>query len=334
MLAESAPLLCAPGIWQIPLPLPGRMLSSVNVYIVEDHDGMTLVDCGLSNAESWEILQQQLDVLGIPLRHIRRVLLTHTHPDHAGLAGRLAAETGAAIWVHKLDADFYRRRNIEAETFKRRVYDWLQAHGTPTEEARTLADGSAPMVKGASDHPTMESYRSGDHVQIGGYDFNVVWTPGHTPGHVCFMDELRQTVICGDHILPHVSPNVGMHVDTEINPLNGYLASLQEFSESTFSAALPGHGLPFSDIQSRARELREYQLGRQRLVREMLEVETLTMYELGQRVWTETKSNPWSQLWGHLRRNAIGTLVAHAELLREQGVLERTEDRPYRYGRG
>jgi len=160
------------------------------------------------------------------------------------------------------------------------VNDWLQAHGTPAAEAQQLADGSMSVAKGAGNLPIMETYRPGDHVAIGEYDFDVVWTPGHTPGHVCFMDHQKET-----------------------------------------------------DIQLRARQLWKHHMDRQGQVREILGGETLTAYELGSHVWAETKPNRWSDLHGHLLRNAIGTLVAHAEMLRDRGVLDRTANPPYRYGR-
>jgi len=119
-MAEVAPIeaqlkKCAPGVWQIPLPLPGSSLGTVNVYVVEDNRGVTLVDCGLGNSESWDLLQHHLEKLGMPIRHVERVLLTHTHHDHSGLAGRIVAETGAAVWVHQHDVS----TSIEGDTSRR-----------------------------------------------------------------------------------------------------------------------------------------------------------------------------------------------------------------------
>jgi glyoxylase-like metal-dependent hydrolase (beta-lactamase superfamily II) len=161
----------------------------------------------------------------------------------------------------------------------------------------------------------------------------VVWTPGHTPGHVCFVDEATATILCGDHVLPTVSPNIGMHPDSDLNPLPGYLASLEEFASSAYRAALPGHGQALFDIQGRARELWGKQMERREKLLDMLTADGLTPYQLGERVWADSKPLSWPDFRGHIRRNAIATLLAHLELMRDEGKVERSEDLPYRYWR-
>jgi glyoxylase-like metal-dependent hydrolase (beta-lactamase superfamily II) len=327
-----SPRSCGPGIWQLTLPV-GAYVKSVNAYLIEDEDGVTLVDSGVGNDATWEVVNRGLDELHIPLRHIDRILLTHAHPDHSGLADRLASATGATVWAHEEDLELINHRYVVAEQFWSDTRDWLIRQGTPAEEAAQLAGPpDVPPPQTPALVRNARRYGHDDRVQIGPYDFRVVWTPGHTPGHVCFTDEATATVLCGDHILPTVSPNIGLHPDTPLNPLPGYLRSLQEFAESSYQVALPGHGAANFDIQARARHLWDRQMERRERVLDLLTADGLTPYELAERVWADTKPLAWSDFRGHLRRNAIATLVAHLELLREEGKVERSGDTPYRYG--
>jgi glyoxylase-like metal-dependent hydrolase (beta-lactamase superfamily II) len=97
---DSQPYKLAPGIARLRLPLGTSYLKTVNAYLVEDAHGATLIDCGVANDETWEAFTYQLDVLGVPLQHVSRILITHAHGDHSGLAARIKAANGATVWAH------------------------------------------------------------------------------------------------------------------------------------------------------------------------------------------------------------------------------------------
>jgi glyoxylase-like metal-dependent hydrolase (beta-lactamase superfamily II) len=330
MRETVSPQQCAPGIWRVILPMHTGFMTAVNSYVVEDEHGITLVDSGLGNDETWECLNSALVELRLPLRYVNRVLLSHAHPDHSGLAGRIAETTGATVWVHQRDLEFIDRRYIHGEIFQHDLRRWLAAHGTPEEEAAELSIVAESTARAARQLPQGETYREGEHIQVGPYDFAVEWTPGHTPGHVCLSDEAHGLLFCGDHVLPNVSPNVGMQPDSEVNPLPGYLASLAALAQSDVQVTLPGHGETFP-IQGRAHQLRQHQLSRQRRLLDLLEDGPHTAYGLAGRVWAHAKPLNWPRFHGNLRRNAVNTLIAHLELLCTDGRVERSEERPYHY---
>jgi glyoxylase-like metal-dependent hydrolase (beta-lactamase superfamily II) len=330
MSEALSPYECAPGIWRVILPMHTGFMTAVNSYVVEDDHGITLIDSGLGNDETWECLNHALDALDLPLRQVNRVLLSHAHPDHSGLAGRIAAATGATVWVHQRDLEFIERRYVHGDAFSHDLRRWLASHGTPEEEAAELAMVADSTTRAARQLPSGETYREGERIHVGRYDFAVEWTPGHTPGHVCLRDEAHGLLLCGDHVLPNVSPNVGMQPDSEVNPLPGYLASLESLAESDVRVTLPGHGESFP-IQGRAHQLRQHQLSRQRRLLELLEDGPTTAYALAGRVWAHAKPLNWARFHGTLRRNAVNTLIAHLELLRDEGRVERSDDRPYHY---
>ncbi len=321
---------CAPGVAQLASPLEGGYLRSVNAYLFEDRDGYTLVDSGVGSDEVWELFCAGIEGAGVAPRHIRRVLLTHGHHDHSGLAARLASATGAEVWMHARDLEFFERRFVRTDQYKIELHRFLVAHGTPSEEAGELTRSAESAARVTPEFPVIATYRGDDLFEVGEYRLRVVWTPGHTPGHVCFLDPGRRLAVCGDHILPTVSPNVAMMPDSDMNPLPAYLDSMRSFAEADYEVALPGHGDLF-DIGRRARQLLDHQLDRQARVREILAAGPATPYEVAEQVWRDTQPNNWSTFRGHVRRNAIQTIIAHLELLVTSGEVARSDDEPYRY---
>jgi hypothetical protein len=121
-----------------------------------------------------------------------------------------------------------------------------------------------------------------------------------------------------------------MMPDSDVNPLPAYLDSMHRFAAADYRVALPGHGDQF-DIGRRAQQLLDHQLERQARVREILEEGPLTPYEVAERVWQEAGAGRWSGFQGFIRRNAIQTIIAHLELLRERGEVARSDAAPHRY---
>jgi glyoxylase-like metal-dependent hydrolase (beta-lactamase superfamily II) len=322
----------ADRVWQVVLPLGTGYVGSVNAYFFADDDGVTLVDSGVGDGVTWDAVTGELRALGYGLDRVRRVVLTHTHHDHAGLATRLAAETTLEIWAHAEDVRYFERRYLRSEDYRRALAAWLAAHGMPAEEASELvavSEATAHTVAGGL--PSVRTFEGGETLRIGEYNFTVDWTPGHTPGHICLSDPAQELIICGDHILPRVSPNVGMQPDSDVNPLAGYLESLHAIADSDLRIGLPGHGQAFEDVRPRARELWEHQVERQQRLLDILGTGAQTAYELAAHVWADARPNSWADFRGHVRRNAIATLVAHLELLRERGDITRSDEPPFRY---
>jgi glyoxylase-like metal-dependent hydrolase (beta-lactamase superfamily II) len=311
-------------------PLEDGPLRSVNAYLFADDGGYTLVDSGVGSAEIWELFCAGLAGAGIEPRHIQRVLLTHSHHDHAGLAARLATVTGATVWIHERDLDYFNYRFVNTAQYQADLYRLLTTVGTPEDEAQTLAGSAGNVARVTPPFPSVERYRGGDVFSVGEYTLRVIWTPGHTPGHVCLCDAERGFVLCGDHVLPTVFPNVGMMPDSEVNPLPAYLDSMRSFAAADYRVALPGHGDQF-DIGRRAQQLLDHQLERQARVQEILAEGPLTPYEVAERVWQDAGPGRWASFQGYIRRNAIQTVIAHLELLCGQGKVARSDEAPHRY---
>jgi glyoxylase-like metal-dependent hydrolase (beta-lactamase superfamily II) len=323
----------APRLWRLTLPMPRHFLRAVNLYLLRDADGYVLIDCGLPIPEAWQALMEQLDALALPTDGIHTIIATHGHPDHCGLATRLREHFGAQVWLHARDWQFVQQRFLEADSYRGVWRDWLLAQGMPGAEAEEAAEGRGLLGRQMALETPDRLLEGGEEVAVGPYRLRILWTPGHTPGHVCLYEPTRRFLLSGDHVLPRVNPNVSLDPETGTNPLPGYLDSLRELAALEIELALPGHGEPFPDLAARARESLGHQLDRRARLLELLGPEPRTAYALASQVWADSQPNNWDQFSPHLRRNALGTLTAHLEALAADVVITRHDGPPVAFAR-
>lgn len=313
-----------PGIWRIVLPLPEIFLQHVNVHVLRDGDGFILVDCGFGADDGWPVLQQAMVEIGASVADVHTVVVTHGHHDHFGLAGQFRETSGARVWLHQEDRDYMRFRYLERDAPKL-VERWLASYGVPVGEARELAAPPGPRREAMAEVLPDRLLNGGEELRAGSYRMQVQWTPGHTPGHVCLREPDQHILLCGDHVLPKASPNVSMQPNSPRNPLPGYLESLRGLTRARTDLALPGHGDPMPDIAERARGLLKHQLDRRDVILGLMNSLPQTPYELASRIWATSRPISWDGFRGYVRRNAVGTTIAHAELLAAEGRLQRHE---------
>lgn len=317
----------APNLWRISLPMPDSFMRAVNVYLIGDTDGYVLVDCGLEIDESWDALREGLRKLGTTPDAIHTVVVTHGHHDHCGLAARLRLEHGARIWLHESDWAYIRRRYLEPQSFRALMVDWLQRYGMPPDVAGrvTRSIGQGNQLLSTTSEPD-RILAGGEVLEVGDYRFEMMWTPGHTPGHICLWEPVHELLLSGDHVLPDVNSNVSLQPYSPVNPLPGYIASLEKLAQIPIRLTLPGHGEPFLSMSERARQLAEHQQNRRERLLGVLTADPRSPYELADHVWSRSEPRSWNDFPDFLRRNAIGTLVAHLEQLADEGLVARIED--------
>lgn len=310
-----------PGIYQLQVPIPNNPLAYVLPYLIEGDDGYMLVDSGWNAPEAYGALMAQLHALGVPLKELRRVVFTHVHPDHYGLAGRLKGDCDAELMLGAPERGFIDSRYRRPEGLLERMKEWLASHGVPDHEIESLTSASMP-VRGfvvPADPDTL--LHGGETLQSGKFAWEVIWTPGHSPGHMCFYDRKQKIMITGDHILPTISPNVSLNPEASGNPLHEYITSLRKIKEYDVEVALPAHEYDFIDLNERIRELEEHHVERMEEMLSGMSGEARTGYEVAGYVKWVTGSfdsfSPW------MRRAAMSETLAHLEHMVMEGIVER-----------
>lgn len=255
--APGAMVEVEPGIFWLRFPLPFA-LDHVNLWLLDDGDGWTVVDTGYGNRTCKEIWQGLLDgpLAGRPLR---RIVVTHFHPDHVGLAGWLQGLTGAAFWMPETEWLLARLLYVDApDAALEQALAFYRLAGLEADTlARMRADGHVYPRRITPPPLTFEPLRSGDELRMGGRDWRVWTGVGHAPAEACFVAAADGLFLSADHVLPRISPNVAVWPQSpHADPLGPFLRSLDDLRALPESIrALPAHDWPFLDLHGRLRAL-------------------------------------------------------------------------------
>ncbi|GAA5146920.1 MBL fold metallo-hydrolase [Nocardioides marinquilinus] len=243
----------APGVHRIPLPLPMDGLKAVNVYAVEDGDGLTLVDGGWAIPVARERLERGLAAMGAGLGDVRRFLVTHVHRDHFTLATVLGRELGVDVALGLPEKPAIDLLN-DPERFAQNPFAaLLRAAGAPDVAEQWAANAPEPDPE-VWRRPT--SWIDGDRsIALDGRVLDAVHTPGHTAGHYVFADRAEGLLFGGDHVLPTITPSIGFVLPPPLDPLGDFLGSLGRVLELPNLRLLPAHGPVAASSHDRARAL-------------------------------------------------------------------------------
>ncbi len=246
------------GIFWARFALPFR-LDHVNVYLIEDGDGLALVDAGIDNANSraaWETLLAGL----LAGRRLTRVIATHFHPDHVGLAGWLCERFDLQLAMSQTEYLIALNIRLDPAGLKSEPYrGFYRSHGLGEEATELLLGNGLQYLRMVSTPPrTFLRLVAEDRLKIGGRDFELMTGAGHSPEQVMLYSAEDNLLLCGDQVLAKISPNVSVEaMDPEGDPLGAYLRSLEKLKWTLPPdvLVLPGHNLPFVGLRTRADEL-------------------------------------------------------------------------------
>ena len=240
-----------PGMWSVPVPIPNNPLRYVSVYVLELDNGVALVDAGWPTDDAWDALNAGLTEAGGSMSDVRAVVVTHLHPDHYGLAGRVREASGAWVGLHPADAKLLDARYHDTDGLVDRMRELLAMSGVPEDKLPDLAFASME-VKATLDVALPDILIEDDElIALPGWDFRAVWTPGHSPGHICLYSDDHKLLLSGDHVLPRITPNISFHSQQFANPLGDYLESLAKVRALHPDEVLPAHEYRFSGLEDR-----------------------------------------------------------------------------------
>ncbi|MCQ4046410.1 MBL fold metallo-hydrolase [Streptantibioticus rubrisoli] len=314
------------GVWSIRVPIPDNPLGHTLVYLLDTDRGPVLIDTGWDDPDSWDTLVNGLAGCGTSVGEVYGVLLTHHHPDHHGLSGRVREASGAWLAMHAADAEVVRRtRQAPPELWLDYLIGKLAAAGAPDEHIAPLrgarAAGRGRVLPGGRPALPDREIVPGELADVPGRRLRAVWTPGHTPGHVCLHLEEGRRLFSGDHLLPGITPHIGLYEDpgTITDPLGDYLDSLERIARLDPAEVLPAHQHAFAGAPHRVRELLAHHAARLADLRALIAARPLTPWQLAQAMrW----NRPWTELPYRSRNIAVAEAEAHLRRLVTAGLAE------------
>ena len=320
------PVAVAPGIFWLRFPLPFA-LDHVNLFALEDGDGWTVVDTGFGDATSKALWHTLLDG---PLRGrpVRRLVVTHFHPDHVGLAGWLAARTGAELLMTETEWLVARYLVVEDPAAALdNALAFYRAAGVEAAQLATLrADGHVFPRRVSPPPLSFTPLVPGGGLRIGGRDFEVVVGEGHSPAQVALWCAADDLLLAADQILPRISPNVPVWPQAPgADPLARFTSSLEQLRRLPASTlVLPAHDWPFDDLHGRIDALLAFHDHRLEATRDAA-AGGATAFEVMGALFARIDDV-------HQLRFALGETLAHLNRLVAAGTLARaTESGVWRF---
>ena len=311
-----------PDIFQLKIPLPDKQLYTLNAYVIKSEDGAMLIDTGWNTDQAYEALQSQLAAIKLSVSDLKFVVITHFHPDHIGLIDRLSKDSPAVFIQHTVEYKLIRQRRHESKNNLNEMESWLEQNGMPPKLNTEMNDLTASIFKLGNNGAKYQLVNGGEKVAFGRFNFEIVWTPGHSPGMICLYDSEHALLFSADHVLAHTTPNISLFIGDGGNPLGDYLDSLNRVAALPVKLTLPAHGNLISDLPARVKEIIAHHEARLQEMLQVLDEQSINAYQLAAAVsW----SIDWQEMPPFHKRFALTETLAHLELLRIRGQLVRNK---------
>jgi len=301
------------NIHQLTVPMERNPLGKTYSYLFTD--SKTLIDTGVPTEGAYQGLTSELKDAGFRVQDIERVILTHLHNDHIGLA-HILQEYGAEIVASDIAAERQEAVKLQQENFFDLTVDETKLFGGQQylkylqRYRRAFRDFPEPL---RIDRTLID----GEAITINGVEMKVIWTPGHAYEHIVVHDPADRLLFSGDHVLPKITSHVALHSYEDRDPLDQYLNSLEKVKDMDVDHVYPAHEWSFDDLRGRVEQLKVHHGNRLQEMKDTLRDGPRTIYDIGSRVHWE--SRPWPEMSFWTKRMAATETYAHLVYLRNRG---------------
>ncbi len=258
--------------YRITLRMPYR-LRHVHAYLLA-HDGeLALFDTGLNMPGAYEMLEKDLASAGFSVNDIRHIFLTHVHTDHCSVAGLLQKNTSAKVYLSAAAfAEYEHFRQVDPAV--KQLKKFYARQGMPSDKIDMVIEEYEDMRGIITEFHADDFLQHNEIREFGKWKFEVIFTPGHAAGHVCFFFRKESFLLAGDHILPYIAPILSPDIfDDDFRPLATYLDSLSDIEKLPIATIYPGHGNAFIDFKERLEEIRHHHQKRKKMIFDHLNTE-------------------------------------------------------------
>ncbi len=304
---------------ELPLPFAVNMfqphaVGSINLYLIRDGSRLMLVDCGMSCAASWEILKAEFNSLGLEFSQLTDIVITHTHIDHIGMLDQLIAlAPQATVHIHQLELNLLTQQQLAPSLVARQFQVWDDLNGLHVHEASGYAASEVNLAGFIRNSATHSHILTGNGtVKLESQTWELLWTPGHAPGHLALYNRASRVLISGDHLFATTSSSVTRFPGSAQNPLADYLTSLEQLGRLDVQLILPGHGPSFTNLTEVLTKVGRQHRRKIDRVREALSEGLKTPYQITQELWRDAL-NPVTY------RLALSGTLSYIEWLVDRG---------------
>lgn len=242
------------GITQVKISM-SYPLRWVNSYVLQSPSGVAIIDPGPRSRETEEEWSRALQGMGLTILDVSEVLLTHHHPDHYGLAGWIQSQSGCRVYMSQRAYEETLLTWGSDATLNRELSSWFKQHGLPAPLVDQIEEHLAVFWAQVLPQPEVTLLQDGIACDFGGRSWIPIETGGHAPGHISLYDQELGIMVCGDAVLPQISPNVSLIPGSDPDPLHTFLQGLHKLRQYEPRLVFPGHRNPFTTFHKRIDDL-------------------------------------------------------------------------------
>lgn len=302
-------------VYQLKIPLPGNPLKVLNSYLIKGTKKHLLVDTGFNWNACKEAQLNAIAKLGLKWADID-FFITHAHGDHSGLVYELASPD-AKVYCSKADADLL-KESMTIEYWEKSDAFYIM-NGFPEKDMARYSDNMTDWISGTDIQFT--HVEDGDIIKVGDYRFTCIFTPGHSPGHMCLYEPEFKFLISGDHILDSITSNITSWIGRD-DFLGLYLSSLEKVNRLEIGLVLPGHREIITQPYKRIAELKKHHQKRLAEIVNILSKGPMNAYQVASHMDWDIKADSWQDFPSYQRWFATGEAIAHLEHLLKLNVIQ------------